>query len=69
MRSNENSVPKTFNISLIRRYEGEDLKDLLRNEILQNYLIENIGSNCALFAKWANFKYFETTNCWKMDWY
>ena len=31
---------KTLNISLIWRYEGEDLRNVLRNEILQNYLAE-----------------------------
>ena len=40
IRSIENSIRKTFNIGLIRRYEGEDLRDVLRNEILQNYLVE-----------------------------
>ena len=40
IRSTENSVRKTLNISFIRRYEGEDLRDVLRNEILQNYLVE-----------------------------
>ena len=41
MRSKENSVRKTLNISLVRRYEGEDLRNVLRNETLQNYLVEN----------------------------
>ena len=40
IRRMENSVRKTFNISLIWRYEGEDPKDVFRNEILQNYLVE-----------------------------
>ena len=40
IRSIENSIRKTFNIGLIRRYEGEDLRDVLRNEIFQNYLVE-----------------------------
>ena len=40
IRSIENSIRKTLNIGLIRRYEGEDLRDVLRNEILQNYLVE-----------------------------
>ena len=40
IRSIENSVRKTLNISLIQRYEGEDLRDVLRNEILQNNLVE-----------------------------
>ena len=40
IRSIENSIRKTLNICLIRRYEGLDLRDVLRNEILQNYLIE-----------------------------
>ena len=40
IRSIENSVHKTLNISLIQRYEGEDLRDVLRNEILQNNLVE-----------------------------
>ena len=31
---------KALNISLIWRYEGEDLRNVLRNEILQNYLAE-----------------------------
>ena len=40
IRSIENSVCKTLNVSLIQKYEGEDLRDVLRNEILQNYLVE-----------------------------
>ena len=40
IRSIENSLRKTLNISLIQRYEGEDLRDALRNEILQNNLVE-----------------------------
>ena len=40
LRSIENSVCKTLNISLIRRYDEEDLTDVLRNEILHNYLVE-----------------------------
>ena len=40
IRSIENSIRKTLNIGLIRRYEGEGLRDVLRNEILQNYLAE-----------------------------
>ena len=40
IRSIENSIRKTLNIGLIRRYEGENLTDVLRNEILQNYLVE-----------------------------
>ena len=40
IRSIENSVRKTLNISLIQRFEGEGLRDVLRNEILQNYFVE-----------------------------
>ena len=40
IRSIENSVHKTLSISFIWRYEGEDIKDVLRNKILQNYLVE-----------------------------
>ena len=39
-RSIENAACKTLNISLIQKYEGEDLRDVLRNEILQNYFVE-----------------------------
>ena len=40
IRSIEISVHKTLNISFIWRYEGEDIKDVLRNKILQNDLVE-----------------------------
>ena len=40
IRRVQNSVGKTLNISLIRSYEGQDLRDLPRNEILQTYLVE-----------------------------
>ena len=40
IRSIENSVHKTLNISLIWKYEGEDIRDVLRNKILQNYLVQ-----------------------------
>ena len=40
IESIENSLRETLNINLIRRYEGEDLRDVLRNKVLQKYLVE-----------------------------
>ena len=40
IESIENSLRETPNINLIRRYEGEDLRDVLRNKVLQKYLVE-----------------------------
>ena len=34
IRSIENSIRETLNIALIRRFEGEYLRNVLRNEIL-----------------------------------
>lgn len=40
IESIENSFRETLNINLIRRYKGEDLRDVLRNKVLQKYLVE-----------------------------
>lgn len=40
IESIENPLRETLNINLIRRYEGEDLRDVLRNKVLQKYLVE-----------------------------
>ena len=40
IESIENSLRETLNINLIRRYEGEDPRDALRNKVLQKYLVE-----------------------------
>ena len=40
IESIENSLRETLNINLIRRYEGEDPRDVLRNKVLQKYLVE-----------------------------
>lgn len=49
IESIENSLRETLNINLIRRYEGEDLRDVLRNKVLQKYLVEKYWQSLAYY--------------------
>ena len=74
-----NILGKTLNISLIRRYEGEDLRNLLRNEVLQNYLSEKYSQSIVhylpseqlaktlklqIVKKWINIRIRSFVSCY-----